>query len=108
MKHARKPASLLLALIMAFAFASTAFAAGEPTSGTITVKNSENGTTYQFYRLLDLTLYDLNTGAAGYESYVYALNTKWTNFFTTGAGAAYLTDTNSSSLNAINVGGAVK
>ena len=108
MKHARKPASLLLALIMVFAFASTAFAAGEPTSGTITVKNSENGTTYQFYRLLDLTLYDLNTGAAGYESYVYALNTKWTHFFTTGAGAAYLTDTNSGSLNAINVGGAVK
>lgn len=37
MKHAKKFASLLLALVMVFALATTAFAEGE--TGTITVDN---------------------------------------------------------------------
>ena len=40
MKHAKKLASLLLALVMVFAVATTAFAAG---NGTITVNNTVSG-----------------------------------------------------------------
>ena len=55
MKHARKLASLLLALVMVFALATTAFATGTvttPTTGTITVDNPQNGTTYTAYKIL--------------------------------------------------------
>ena len=45
MKHARKLASLLLALVMVLSLATTAFAAGE--TGTITVDNPIAGQTYK-------------------------------------------------------------
>ena len=47
MKHAKKLASLLLALVMVFAVATTAFAAG---NGTITVNNTVRGADYTIYR----------------------------------------------------------
>ena len=67
MKHAKKLASLLLALVMVFAVATTAFAAGtnsitvtgaqanETTAfaagnGTITVNNTVSGADYTIYR----------------------------------------------------------
>ena len=62
MKHARKLASLLLALVMVFALATTAFASGTvtpPTTGTITVDNPVAGRTYTAYKIFDV-IYDSN------------------------------------------------
>lgn len=63
MKHARKLASLLLALVMVFALAVTAFA-DDTTTGTITVANPVAGRTYTAYKVFDVT-YDEN----GHYSY---------------------------------------
>ena len=64
MKHARKLASLLLALVMVFALATTAFATeteGTTTTptGSITVNNPQNETTYTAYKIFDV-VYDSN------------------------------------------------
>lgn len=58
MKHARKLASLLLALVMVFALATTAFAAG---SGSITVDNPIAGQTYTAYKIFDVVYNDGRT-----------------------------------------------
>ena len=50
MKHARKLASLLLALVMVFALATTAFAAG---TGTITITNATVDNTYKVYKVFE-------------------------------------------------------
>lgn len=58
MKHARKLASLLLALVMVFALATTAFATEPegttttPTTGSITVDNPVADRTYTAYKIL--------------------------------------------------------
>ena len=72
MKHARKLASLLLALVMVFALATTAFAAGTvtpPTTGTITVENPVENQTYTAYKIFDV-VYDAN----GHYSYTIDRN----------------------------------
>ena len=61
MKHARKLTSLLLALVMVFALAVTAFAddAGTtttPDNGSITISNAAKGETYTIYKLFDATV----------------------------------------------------
>jgi len=57
MKHARKFASLLLALVMVFAMAATAFAqdvgSDSDGKGTITITNAAKGETYTVYKLFD-------------------------------------------------------
>lgn len=75
MKHARKLASLLLALVMVFALATTAFATGTvttPTTGTITVDNPQNGTTYTAYKIFDV-VYDTK----GHYSYTIDSTSEW-------------------------------
>lgn len=77
MKHARKLASLLLALVMVFALATTAFATGTvttPTTGTITVDNPQNGTTYTAYKIFDV-VYDTK----GHYSYTIDSTSEWFN-----------------------------
>ena len=72
MKHARKLASLLLALVMVFALATTAFAteAGTTTTtGTITVANPVEGQTYTAYKIFDV-IYD----GSGNYSYTIAVD----------------------------------
>ena len=82
MKHAKKFASLLLALVMVFALATTAFAAG---TNSITVNGAQKGETYEIYKMLDLIVNEDQT------AYSYTVNSNWTNFFTNnGAGAAYV------------------
>ena len=49
MKHIKKLASLLLALVMVFALATTAFA--EETTYSITINNSAEGHTYEAYQI---------------------------------------------------------
>ena len=72
MKHAKKFASLLLALVMVFALATTAFAAG---TNSITVKNAVKDQEYKLYKMLDLVVNDAHT------AYSYTVNSAWKNFF---------------------------
>ena len=84
MKNARKLASLLLALVMVFALATTAFAAG--TNGTITISNPVDGQIYKAYLMFELESYNTETGA-----YSYKITSDWREFVTTGAGTDYFT-----------------
>ena len=63
MKHVKKLASLLLALVMVCALATTAFAAGE--TGSITVDNPVAGQTYTAYKIFDVT-YNSDKSAYSY------------------------------------------
>ena len=74
MKHAKKFASLLLALVMAFALATTAFAAqeGTLTGGSITINDAVPEQTYKAYQILYLESYNKDTGA-----YAYKANSAW-------------------------------
>ena len=59
MKHARKLTSLLLALVMVFALAVTAFAQDVTVTGgtgSITISNAAKGETYTIYKLFDATV----------------------------------------------------
>ena len=82
MKHARKLASLLLALVMVFALATTAFAA--ETTGSITIDPHVEGQTYKAYLMFELESYNPDTNA-----YSYKITEKWRKFVTTGAGKEY-------------------
>ena len=82
MKHARKLASLLLALVMVFALATTAFAAEK--NGSIEIKNPVEGQTYNAYLMFELESYNPDTNA-----YSYKITEKWREFVTTGAGKDY-------------------
>ena len=73
MKHARKLASLLLALVMVFALATTAFAA-ETVTGTITVENPVEDQTYTAYKIFDV-VYDTND----HYSYTIDSSNEWYN-----------------------------
>ena len=67
MKHARKLASLLLALVMVFALAATAFAQdvqGTGGNGSITISNAAKGETYTIYKLFDATVNADNSSIA--------------------------------------------
>lgn len=95
----KKLISLALAILMILSMATVAFAAERPTSGTIdTVRGTitindiaiEGGkptATYGIYQLLKLNSYDFETGSYFYEY----TNDAWKTFFTTGAGADYIT-----------------
>ena len=97
---------LIIALVMSMGI-TAAFADGE---GSLTVKNSEVGTTYNFYRILDLTGQDTaeDEETVLYNAVVYKLNSKWTAFWTTGAGKDYIVAENSGNLATINVDGIIK
>ena len=59
MKHASKLTSLLLALVMVFALATTAFAQDVTVTGgtgSITISNAAKGETYTIYKLFDATV----------------------------------------------------
>ena len=73
MKHVKKLASVLLALVMALALASTAFAEGE--TGSITINDAVVGQTYTIYQILDLESYNASTNA-----YAYKATTAWKSF----------------------------
>ena len=77
MKHARKLASLLLALVMVFALATTAFADETvTTTGTITVENPVEGRTYTAYKIFDV-VYDTNAENDHYSYTIDSKNNEW-------------------------------
>ena len=82
MKHAKKLASLLLALVMVFALTTTAFAAG--IDGKITISNPVDGQTYKAYLMFELESYNTTANA-----YSYKITDNWQDFVTTGAGKNY-------------------
>ena len=75
MKHARKLASLLLALVMVFALATTVAAddtGTTTTTGTITVANPVEGQTYTAYKIFDVIYDDQN-----HYSYTIGSSNPW-------------------------------
>lgn len=90
MKSIKKILSLVLALAMIFAMASTAFAANgtSPDSkGSITVNNTVKDNAYSIYRIFDLESFDTDKNA-----YSYKVNTAWAAFFAEDAeGLNYVT-----------------
>lgn len=66
MKHAKKLASLLLALVMVLSMSVTAFAAGK--TGTITIDNAVKDQTYTIYEILKLESYDATSNAYSYKA----------------------------------------
>ena len=96
MKHARKLASLLLALVMVFALATTAFASETvtpPTTGTITVANPVANQEYKAYKIFDV-VYD---AAKEHYSYTIDSTSEWFNTvsaYATGAHGLTLTQVN--------------
>lgn len=77
MKHAKKLAGLLLALVMVFAMATTAFAAqeGTLTGGSITISNAVQGQKYNAYQILYLESYNPTD-----KAYAYKANSVWKAF----------------------------
>ena len=81
MKCTRKLASLLLALVMVFALATTAFAQDETVAkgkGSITISNAAKGVTYAIYKLFDATVSTDNTSIA----YTGTIPVSLTTYFT--------------------------
>ena len=81
MKHARKLASLLLALVMVFALATTVFAQDVPGTGgtgSITISNAAKGETYTIYKLFNATVSADKTSIAYTGEIPASLNTYFT------------------------------
>ena len=73
MKHMKRFMALFAALALVLAMAAPAFAA--TATGSITIDNAVDKTTYKLYRIFDLESYDTAKGA-----YSYKLNSAWTDF----------------------------
>lgn len=101
MKHARKLASLLLALVMVFALATTAFADDAP--GSITVDNPVKGQTYTAYKIFDVVYDD----AKDHYSYTIDSSDQWYNTVSAYAGKTHgltLTQVNGSTTYVVTTG----
>lgn len=83
MKHMKRMASLLMALVMALSLAVPVMAADE--TGSITINGVSDTTTYDIYRLLDLQSYDKDK-----KTYSYRVNSAWKTFFATDEAKAYI------------------
>lgn len=78
----KKTMALLLALIMVFALAVPAMAAGE---GSITINNAVKDQTYTIYRVFDLESYNAQT-----KAYAYKINNAWKTFAQTADAKNYI------------------
>ena len=87
MKHAKKLASLLLALVMLLALGTTAFAAetAGTANGSITIKNATVDKSYSIYKVFDLT-YSIK-GEETNVAYTYTKNGETDAFLTALQGA---------------------
>lgn len=102
MKYMRKIFAMVLAVIMVMSLAIGASA--DTATGSITLNNTVEGTTYNLYKIFDMTQDATDTTKVS-----YTIAADWQNFFTgDNAGASYLVDANTGSLNQIVVGNTVK
>ena len=95
MKGLKKILTGILAGAMALSMtisAGTAMKANAAADNTITVQSAVEGETYNIYRLLDLDTAGLATeDTTEDDAYLYTINDTWKGFWTTGAGASYIT-----------------
>lgn len=107
MKYTKKLLSLVLVLVLALALAVPGFAAevnsGLGKEGSVTLNGTVSGKSYEFYRVFDLTY----SGSGDDTNVSYTINSAWTNFFN-GAGAKYISNTNTGNLSSIIIGGQTK
>lgn len=88
MKHLKRFVALLAALALVLAMAAPAFADTAAT-GSITIKNAIEGTTYTAYKIFDLDYVDATTTTKA--SYAYTADANWKAFVMgSGAGATYV------------------
>lgn len=101
-KLMKKLLAIAAAMTMAIVMAIPTMAATD--GGTINITSTEQGKTYQLYRIFDMSKND-NTHAIS-----YTINSNWTGFFAAGAsGADYIVNTDSTnSLSPISVDGSTK
>ncbi len=101
---------LAATMVMGASMSMTVYAEEENTTqqeqsaqsnGSITVKGTEDGRQYAFYKVFDVKANDTNT------AFSYEINSDWSAFFT-GAGSSYIVDSNSGNLSPILINGAVK
>lgn len=80
----KKVFAVLLAALLTLTLAIPAFADAAET-GSITLNNINESTTYDIYRLLDLESYDVSL-----DAYAYTVNSDWTGFFATSEALEYV------------------
>ena len=93
MKHMKRFMALFAALALVLAMAAPAFAESGTTpataTGSITIKNAIEGTTYTAYKIFDLDYVEATTTTKA--SYAYKADANWKAFVTgSGAGVAYV------------------
>ena len=115
MKSLKKMMALALAMVMVLAMGTmTAFAADPTGSITITSPKTDpnaDTTTYEAYKIFDMTTNGVKGDDGNYTAVAYTINSAWADFFASGApGATYLvdSDTDPASLNSITVNGTKK
>jgi len=100
MKNIKKLFVAVLAFVVSFCMINAVFAETTTNEGSIVINGTTNGKIYEVYKIFDLTY----SGSGDNLKVAYTIDSTWTNFFSsTGAGAEYIVDTNSGSLNAITV-----
>lgn len=87
MKHVKKFASVMLALIMVLSAIMPTFAEGETgTTGSISINNPVDKQTYKIYKMFSLESYNTTT-----NTFSYKVTDEWKEFINTGYGKDYFT-----------------
>lgn len=106
-KNLSKLFAMALALIMVMALTVPAFAAEVDSNldgtGSVELSGTVSGKDYEFYRVFDLTY----SGTGDDVNVSYTINSAWVSFFN-GAGAKYISDTNTGDLSSIIINGETK
>lgn len=79
----KKMFALILAIVMVMGLATTAFAAEEIETGSITINGAHTEYTYEIYKILDLYSFNKNPDSESYGAYSYKVNATWKDFFAT-------------------------
>ena len=103
MKNLKKLVAAALILCLTLTMGITAFAADNTTAGSITIKSTVDGKTYDLYKIFDLTY----TGTGSSAKAAYKIADAWKDFFNND-GSKYIVDSQGDNLNQIVIDGNVK